>query len=156
MSNKKRNPTTIELIAKRFKVKPNYVRSILKVGRVKPLNFLRIKAGRMAVYVAYNDALAEEKGDKPEVPSIKPVMYYDNATNTASQVKYPNSLEAANSDSVSTTFEHFDEPTANLPQENTNKPTVELIDIEQIRFSCPCGCNKVFIINHKNLSYEKE
>lgn len=166
--SKKRNPTTIEIIAKKCKVKPNYVKSILKIGRVKPINFRRMKEGRMAVYVAYTDALAEERGDMPDVPIAKPVMYYQSDTNTASQVRYPDSVEDANTGSVSSTFVHFDEPTVNStqdegveltvfpPQEKVNQKTVEHIDIEQVRFSCPCGCNKVFIINHKNLSYVKE
>ena len=127
-----------------------------------------MKEGRMATYVAYTDALAEERGDMPDVPVAKPVMYYQSDTNTANQVRYPNSVEDANTDSVSSTFVHFDEPTINStqdegveltvfpPQEKVNHQTVEHIDIEQVRFSCPCGCNKVFIINHKNLSYVKK
>lgn len=166
--NKKRNPTTIEQIAKRFKVKPNYVRCILKVGRVKPLNFDRMKRDRMALYVAYSDAVAEERGSIPEVPGVQPVMYYHSSTNTVSESMYQEVLEAENSATVSTTFVSDDEPvvtstqvieaslTVDSPQVASNKQLVEHIDMDQVKFRCPCGCNKEFIINHKKLTYEQE
>lgn len=162
-NKKKRNLTTVEKIAEKFNVKPHYVRSVLKVGRVKPINFNRIKKGRMALYVAYSDAKAEEKGDVPNVPEIKPVMYYHSATNTVSESMYPEVLVAEYSATVSTTFESGGEPVMNSTNGevslSTDSPQVEQtllerIDEEHIRFVCPCGCNNEYIINHKTLSYE--
>lgn len=163
-NKKKRNLTTVEKIAEKFNVKPHYVRSVLKVGRVKPINFGRIKRGRMALFVAYSDAIAEERGDIPDVPEVKPVMYYHTATNTVSESMYLEVLEAENSATVSTTFEPSGEPVMDSThgevsltvdsEQVEQEHLLERVDDDHIRFICPCGCNNQFIINHKTLSYE--
>jgi hypothetical protein len=182
MSSKKRNPTTVDIIAKRFKVKPSYVRSILKIGRVKPINFRRMRAGRMSVFQAYNDAKKEEKGIIPDVPEVKPIVYYHTVSHSPEEFNYSTKLEAVDSENVSTTnadvwFTSDGEsntlvdggkPTSDLKQVKAN-PTKKMIEKEEskdkklvrldedrIQFNCPCGCNKKFIINHKKLTYESK
>ena len=166
MKKNKRNPTTIELVAKKFKVTPSYVRCILKVGRVKPLNFRRMKKDRIALYVAHSDAVKEEKGDVPDVPEVFPIMYYHTATRTATEMMYLESSIGENTDNTSVTEVSNDEPvvtstldndislTVDSPQVDQPDQLLTRIDVDTIHFKCPCGCEQEFIINHKTLSYE--
>jgi len=182
MNKTKRNPTTVDIIAKKFKVKPSYVRSILKIGRVKPLNFIRMREGRMSVYAAYNDAKKEEKGDMPEVPKVKEVVYYQTSSHNVGDIQYSSSTtlennsntsvseydQAFSQDGICTTLVDGGEPTSDLKQvklrpigkkhgSDTSKDysALQRIDEERIRFVCPCGCQTNIIINHKTLNYEK-
>lgn len=158
MKTNKRNLTTNELIAKKFNVKPNYVKCILKIGRVKPINFERIKKGRMAVYVAYSDALAEERGAQPNVPAVKPVMYFDpntgtisdRSTNVADEIQL--AVNSAQDDQEkNSAVEH----TVNSTQDDLKSDVLQRLELGIIRFKCPGGCQHEFIINHKTLTYEQ-
>jgi hypothetical protein len=140
-SIKKRRENAYEKIAKRFKVKPSYVQSILKIGRVNPMYFERISKGRMAVYVAESKVKSEEKKELQEVPAIKPIVYFSqNLEPVGNFTQVPGETETGSVD-------------------DKHEPVLEVIQRlskETISFRCPCGCSNTFIINHNTLNHERQ
>ena len=161
----KRNPTTYDKIAKRFKVKSHYVKSILKIGRVNPEYFDLIRRGRMAPYVAYSQALAEERKKKQEVAKEKdPVFFEPSAEPTleTTQVAEPTTTEetdkkvnpAADSSGVEVELEKKQQPVLDSTQVDSKSGFVKRLSADTISFQCPNGCT--YVINHDTLSYEEQ
>jgi hypothetical protein len=77
---KKRRETVYDVIGRMCGVSRNRVMYVIKVGRINPWHFERIEKERYALYAAYLDCLAEEKGEEPSVPPAKAPMYESDPT----------------------------------------------------------------------------
>ena len=77
---KKRRETVYDVIGRMCGVSRNRVMYVIKVGRINPWHFERIEKERYALYAAYLDCLAEEKGEEPSVPPAKAPVYESDAT----------------------------------------------------------------------------
>lgn len=165
-SIKKRRETAYEKIAKRFKVKPSYVKHILKIGRVNPLYFERLTQGRIALYVAYSKVKSEEKGELQPIPLVKAVMYFSRQLELGAnflQVDADVTVQpaAVEKEPVSdltpeTITPEQKEPAAKQQQVETEVQTIQRLTDNTITFRCPCGCGNTFIINHQTLTHERQ
>lgn len=76
---KEKRFTIHDLIAEIYNVRPNYVKSILKIGDSGELGveyFERIRDGRIAVYVAYSACVSAGKKVKQPVPKEKEAVIF--------------------------------------------------------------------------------
>ena len=162
-NKKERNPTTNELIAAKFKKSENYVKGVLKIGDVNPDYFGRITKGKMALYVAYSRAIAEERKEKQEVPKVSDPKQFETdseaePTLDSTQVDGEETTEkeaepaspAVKDDAHSNTKsqdDQEDEPTLDPTQVIAPVDAITVANNGTIEFGCPCGCNKTYVIN---------
>ncbi len=69
-------------IGKELFLTGNKVKHIRKVGMVNPLFFKQIEIEKFSLFQAYHECVKEEKGEMPEVPSVKAPVYHTTSTGT--------------------------------------------------------------------------
>lgn len=169
--NKERNLTTIEKIAEKFKTSKNYVKCVLKVGDVNPDYFPRIGKGKMALYVAYSRAIAEERKEKQEVPkasearqftpdpeeelTVDPTQVEDQEGTTGTDPQPASEVTVADAKGDSMAEKQEDQLTVDPTQVTAPADAVTIAEDNTITFRCPCGSGKTYVINLNSTNNEQ-
>jgi len=98
---KKRRASIFQVIGNMMGgVDKNRVMYILKVGQVCPWYFERMVLERFALYAAYMDCKAKERGEMPAVPTVKEPAYESTATETPVFTPYTSTDDDFNDEAV--------------------------------------------------------
>lgn len=120
------------------------VKKIRKIKKVNSLHLERIDAGKFSLSQAYVKCLEEERGEMPDVPSVKAPTYHTTSTATPT-FSEPTSTSDFTATEKAETTTNSEQPAADEVTE-TSAPALTVIEVR-----CP-HCQENFKITHKSNS----